>query len=139
MELRCSKCNSTDLKKISLAYQEGAFRTEAQTRMRTALIGGSGPDVLVGRACTRASYQSALGTRFTPPTKWSYRKVVFWSGLVFLCGAWLVFYLNTITKNSAIAASPALTAYALISTVIFTLILALAVRHNQSVYPKRLA
>src|SRR5258708_5966337 len=28
MDLRCPKCNSTDLKKVSLAYQEGFYRTE---------------------------------------------------------------------------------------------------------------
>ena len=27
MDLRCPKCNSTDLKKVSLAYEEGLFRS----------------------------------------------------------------------------------------------------------------
>src|ERR1700674_3147216 len=40
MDLRCPKCNSTDLKKVSLAYDEGLFRTEARTRLHSAVVGG---------------------------------------------------------------------------------------------------
>ena len=115
MELRCPKCNSTDLRKVSLAHEEGAFRTEVRTRLRAAEIGGSGGDVLVGRASTRGSHQSALSKRLKPPVKWSYRRLVLWSGLVFVCGAWLVFYVNMITRNATTVASPALTGYILIS------------------------
>jgi len=139
MELRCPKCNSTDLKKVSLAYEEGSFRDEAQTRIRAAVVGGGGADLIVGRASTRASHQSTLSKRLTPPVKWSYRKLMFWSVLVFLCGGWLVFYVNTITKNASTVGSPALTAYGAIAAVIFALILGLVVRHNLSVYPKRFA
>jgi len=139
MELRCPKCNSTDLKKVSLAYEEGSFRGEAQARIRAVVVGGGGADLVVGRASTRASHQSALSKRLTPPVRWSYRKLVFWSLLVFLCGAWLVFYVNTITKNATTVASLALTAYAFISAVVFAVLLALVVRHNQSVYPRQFA
>ena len=139
MDLRCPKCNSTDLRKVSLAYEEGSFRGEAQTRIRAAVVGGGGADLVVGRASTRASHQSALSKRLNPPTKWSYRKVIFWGVLVFLCGGWLVFYLNAITKNASTVSSPALTAYAVIGAVIFAFILALALRHNVSVYSKRFA
>lgn len=139
MDLRCPKCNSTDLKKVSLAYEEGAFRTEAQTRMRAAVVGGSGADLIVGRASTRASHQSALSKRLNPPVRWSYRKLVFWSVVVFVCGGWLVFYVNTLSKNATTVTSPALTGYALTGAVVFAVVLAFVVRHNHSVYPKRFA
>src|SRR5215813_3337721 len=132
MDLRCPKCNSTDLKKVSLAYEEGIFRSEAQTRVRAAVIGGSGADLIVGRASTHGSHESVLAKRLKPPVKWSYRKMVFWSALFSLCGGWLVFYVNTITKNASTVSSPALTAYAVIATVIFALIMLLVVRHNLS-------
>ena len=138
MELHCPKCNSIDLKKVSLAYEEGAFRSEAQTRMRAAVVGGAA-DLVVGRASTRASHQSALSKRLSPPVKWSYRKVIFWSAMVFLCGAWLVFYVNTISKNATTVTSPALMAYALIAGLLFAFFLALVVRHNHSVHPRRFA
>jgi hypothetical protein len=139
MELRCPKCNSTDLKKVSLVYQEGTFRTEAQTRMRAAVIGGNGADLLVGSASTRASQQSDLSKQLSPPIKWSYRKIVFWSVLVFLCGAWLVFCVNTITRNATTVMSSALTAYAWLAAVVFAVLLALVTRHNLSIYPRRFA
>ena len=37
--LRCPNCNSTDLKKVSLAYQEGLVCTVAHTRFRAAAVG----------------------------------------------------------------------------------------------------
>src|SRR5229473_6372593 len=113
MDLRCPKCNSTDLKKVSLAYQEGLYRLHARTRLRAAVVGGNGPDLVVGRATTRGSQQSALSKKLRPPVKWSYLKVVFWSGLVFLSVGWLVFYVNTVTTNSSTVISPPLTLFAL--------------------------
>ena len=37
--LRCPNCNSTNLKKISLAYQQGLFHTVAHTQLRAAGVG----------------------------------------------------------------------------------------------------
>jgi len=139
MDLRCPKCNSTDLKKVSLAYQQGLDRTDARTRLSAALVGGSGPDLMVGRATMRASHQSALAKRLSPPVKWSYLKVGSWSVLVFLCVGWLVFYVNTVTTNSSTVSSTPLTLFTLISTASFALLLFLVWRHNHSMYQKRFA
>src|SRR6266478_5075220 len=84
MDLRCPKCNSTDLKKVSLVHQEGTFHINMRSRMRGLLFAGGGPDILVGRTSTRGSQQSALSKRLSPPTKWSYVKLVGWSGVVTL-------------------------------------------------------
>jgi hypothetical protein len=137
MDLRCPKCNSTDLKKISLAYEEGLSSVDARTRLRAVAVGGNGPDLVVGRATTRGSQQSALSKKLSPPLKWSYRKPVFWSAVAFLCGGWLVFYINTITKNASTVSSPALAAYAVVAAATVAFILGLVVRHNVSVYPRR--
>jgi hypothetical protein len=137
MDLRCPKCNSTDLKKVSLAYQEGLFLTEARTRLSAAVVGGSGPDLIVGRATTRASNQSALSKQLSPPVKWSYVKVVFRSLLVFLCAGWIVFYVNTVTTNAKTVSSPPLRSLALISAGIFCLLLFLVWKHNHSTYARK--
>ena len=92
----------------------------------------------MGEASTHASHQSALSKRLTPPVKWSYRKVIFWSALVVLCGGWLVFYVNTITGSATTVMSPALAGYALVASVVFVFVV-LVMRHNLSVYPKRFA
>ena len=139
MDLRCPKCNSTDLKKVSLAYQEGLYRADARTRLSAAVVGGNGPDLLVGRATTQVSHQSALSKRLSPPVRWSYLKVGSWSVLAFLCVGWLVFYVNTVTTNSSTVSSPALTFFFLIFAAIFALLLFLVWKHNHSTYQTRFA
>lgn len=143
MDLRCPKCNSTDLKKVSLVYQEGLYRTDARTRLSGALVGGNGPDLVVGRATTQASHQSVLSKQLSPPAKWSYLKVGSWSVLAFLCVGWLVFYVNTyvntVTTNSSTVSSTPLTFFALISVAGFALLLFFVWTHNHSTYKRRLA
>src|SRR5260370_35057145 len=82
MDLRCANCESTNLKKVSLAYQEGVYHIDTRTGVRGLLFAGGGSGVLVGTATTRGSQQSALSKRLSPPTKWSYVKLVLWSGSV---------------------------------------------------------
>jgi hypothetical protein len=139
MDLRCPKCNSTDLKKVSLAYEEGLFRSEGRTRLRAVAVGSGGPDLVVGRATTRETEQSALSKKLNPPVKWSYLKVIGWSVLVFLFAGWLVFYVNTLTTNATTVSSAPLTFFALISGAIFALLLSLAWKHNHSIYQTQYA
>jgi hypothetical protein len=130
MDLRCPKCNSTDLKKISLAYEEGLFRSEGRTRLRAVAVGTGGPDLVVGRATTRGTEKSALSKKLTPPAKWSYLKVIGWSALVFLCVGWLVFYVNTVTTNATTVSSDPLTLFAVISAAVFVFLLFLVWKRN---------
>jgi len=139
MDLRCPKCNSTDLKKVSLAHEEGLFRSEGRTRLSAVVVGGGGPDLVFGKATTRGTHQSALSKKLTPPVKWSYLKVIGWSVLVFVCVGWLVFYVNTVATNSSTVSSAPLTLFALISAASFALLLFLVWKHNHSAYQKRLA
>jgi len=139
MDLRCPKCNSTDLKKVSLAYEEGLFRSEVRTRLRAVVAGGSGPDLVVSRATTRGTQQSVLSKKLTPPVKWSYLKVIGWSILVFVSAGWLVFYINAITTKSSTVSSPPLTFFTVIFVAIFTFLLFLVWKHNHSTYQTRYA
>src|SRR6266478_3838545 len=139
MDLRCPKCNSTDLKKVSLAYQEGQYRVDTQTRLSGVLVGGGGPDIAVGRATTRGSQQSALSEKLRPPVKWSYRKVLFWSGVVFLSLGWIVFYVNTVTTNATTVISAPLTLFSLVSAGVLVFLLFFVWRHNHSTYRQRYA
>jgi hypothetical protein len=139
MDLRCPKCNSTDLKKVSLAYEEGLFRSEGRTRLRAVAVGSGGPDLVVGRATTRGTGQSSISKKLTPPVKWSYLKVIGWSVLLFVCVGWLVFYVNTVTTNATTVSSAPLTLFALIYGAIFALLLFLVWRHNHSSYQTQYA
>jgi len=120
----------------SLAYQEGIFRTVAHTRFRALVVGGRGQDFVIGKATTRGFHQSVLSKQLKPPVKWSYRKLILWWVLVFLSIGWIVFYINTITKNSAGVLSPPLTLFALLSAGTL-LLLVLFWRHNQTTYKRR--
>ena len=139
MDLRCPKCNSTDLKKVSLAYEEGLYRTDARTRLSAAVVGGDGPDLLVGRATTTAAQQSALSKQLSPPVRWSYLKVLFRSLLVFLCIGWIVFYVNTVTTKATTLVSAPLTIFVFVSAGIFVLLLFFIWRHNHTAYAQRYA
>jgi hypothetical protein len=139
MDLRCPKCNSTDLKKVSLAHEEGLFRSEGRTRLGAVVVGGDGPDLVVGRATTRGTEQTALSKKLSPPVKWSYLKVIGWSVLVFLCSGWLVFYVNTVTTNATTVSSASLIVFALISGATFILLILLVWRHDHLTYSHRSA
>src|SRR5690349_6892355 len=115
MDLRCPKCNSTNLKKVSLAYQEGLYRTDARTRLSAALVGSSGPDLAVGRATTQTSHQSSLSKQLSPPAKWSYLKAASWSVLAFLGVGWLVFYVNSVSTNAVSVMSGPLVVFAMLA------------------------
>ena len=132
MDLRCPNCNGTNLKKLSLAYQEGTSRLNARTRLRGVVVGSDGPDLVVGRGTTKGIQQTAISGAAAPPTKWSYLKLFGWSVLVFLSLGWIVFYVNTITKNSSTVSSMPLAIYSVLSACVFILLLALFWRHNSS-------
>lgn len=137
MDLHCPNCNSTDLKKVSLAYEEGLSRVNARTRIRGVVVGTDGPDLVVGRATTKGAQQTDISKALTPPKKWSYRKLFGWSILVFLSVGWIVFYVNTITKDASSVSSVPLTVYAVISGSIFLALFLVYWNHNHSTYPRQ--
>jgi len=60
MELRCSSCNGTNLKSVSLAYDEGLYRVDAQSRLRGFLFGSDGMSGHgSGRYCSISTTASA--------------------------------------------------------------------------------
>ena len=81
MDLRCTQCNSPDLKKVSLAYQEGVFRTKSRGRVLGLVFGDSGPSFVVGGSTTKGTRQSELSSLLKPPEKWSYFKLTFRFGV----------------------------------------------------------
>lgn len=137
MELQCPNCKSTDLKKVSLAYQEGLQRVNMRTRLRGVVVGSDGPDVVVGRATTKGIQQSEISQTLRPPNKWSYLKLLGWSLLVFLSLGWIVFYVNTVVTNSSSISSFPLTILTVFSAGLFVVLFALFWRHNQLDYVRQ--
>jgi len=139
MELQCPNCKSTDLKKVSLAYQEGLQRVNMRTRLRGVVVGSDGPDVVVGRATTKGTQQTETSKELTPPKKWSYLKLIGRSILAFLSFGWIVFYVNTITKNSSSVSSVPLAIYGAVSAGFVVVVFVLYWSHNHSIYPRQYA
>ena len=59
MDLRCPNCNSTNLKSLSVAFQEGRSSVNASSRLRGVVVGEGGPDIVIGRATTRGRKRRA--------------------------------------------------------------------------------
>jgi hypothetical protein len=134
MDLRCPSCNSSDLKSLSVAFQEGRFSVNSGSRMRGVLVGEGGPNVVVGRAKTRGTQQSDLSKKFSPPAKWSYGKVVLWSAVISFVA--LVAYVRSVMSHPGPASSLPVTLYAVIFPVVLVIVLAAIWRHNHSSYSR---
>lgn len=139
MELQCPNCRSTDLKNVSLAYQEGVQHVSTRTRLRGVVVGSDGPDLVVGSGTTKGIQQTAISRMVTPPRKWSYKRLVGWSVLGFLAAGWIVFYANTVVTNSQTVSSVPLTVYAVLAVCAFAGAFAGFWRHNHSIYPREFA
>jgi hypothetical protein len=60
MDVPCPNCNSTDLKKVSLVYEERLYQSDKRAQSRGVLIGSGGPGVLVGTSPTKGTKQRGL-------------------------------------------------------------------------------
>lgn len=60
MDVPCPKCNGTDLKKVSLAYEEGLYQSDKRAQFRGVLAGSAGPGVLAGTSTTKGTKQTGL-------------------------------------------------------------------------------
>jgi lipid-A-disaccharide synthase-like uncharacterized protein len=137
MGLHCTHCQSTDLSKVSLVYEQGRFGLKARTRFRGFLLGTDGPDLIAGFAHTTAVAQNTLSIKLRPPVKWSYRKVVGW--FVFFSLVALVAFVQWVMSKSATTSSLPGTFYVLIASGLFFLLQFLTWRHNHVVYPRKYA
>ena len=72
--MECSVCQSTNLVKVSLAYEQGLSEYKGRSRSRGLSLGTGGLGLWGGRAKTTGTFQTRLSARLSPPTKWSYWK-----------------------------------------------------------------
>jgi hypothetical protein len=135
MDLRCPKCSSTDLKKVSLAYQKGLFRVDARTRMLGFLFASGGPDVLVGRATTSGVQQSTLSKSLAPPNKWSYLELILWSAAISFVA--LIAYVRVVMSSPPPVSSLPVKVYAVVAPLVFLFLFVSIWRHNHSTYQRQ--
>ena len=63
MDVPCPKCNSTDLKKVSLACEEELYQSDKRAQFRGVLVASGGPGVLVGTSTTKGTNQTGLAAQ----------------------------------------------------------------------------
>jgi len=137
MDLRCPTCNSTDLKKVSLAHEEGLVRSNSLTRIQGVLVGSGGPNIIVGSAATKGTRQTALSRRLSPPRKWSCLKLLIW--FVALSFVALVIYVHVVMVTSSISSSFPVKLYSLITPLTFVLLAFLTWMRNHFIYARQKA
>ena len=87
--MECLVCQSTNLVKVSLAYEQGLSEYKGQSRSRGMSLGNAGLGLWGGRTKSTGTFQTRLSARLSPPTKWSYWTIVkvWFAGLIV---AWFV-------------------------------------------------
>ena len=137
MDLRCPDCNSTDLKRLSLVFQEGLSGVKTRSRLLALVFGEGGPDFAVGRAVTHGVLQTELSRTRKPPVKWSYRRLIFRAmALTFVA---LAAYIVFVASGTPPVSTLPLKLYVFVAPVVF-LALAFAVwRHNHLTFPREFA
>ncbi len=134
MELRCPNCGSTDLKKVSLVYEEGLSRVTAKSRLRGVSLGDGGPNVIVGRATTRGTSQTRLSKKLEPPKKWSYAKLLLWAGIIAL--VLLIAHIRWVMSSPSPVSSIPIVMAGVIGLLAFVAALFMVWRHNQLAHPR---
>jgi hypothetical protein len=133
MDLHCTHCQSTDLRKVSLVYQQGRFDVKSRTRLRGLLLRADGPDLLVGYARTASILQTDLSRKLRPPVKWSYLKLLGWFAISSFVA--LVAYVQVVLSSSVKASSLPVVLSVVAAPCLLLILEFLTWRHNHFTYP----
>jgi hypothetical protein len=134
MDLRCPNCSSVDLKKVSLAYQEGLLRVRSRTRLIGLVLGDGGADLVGGRAATRGIQQKELSKVLSPPKRWSYVRLNFWATITTFAalGIYIVFVASSPPPVSTLPVKM----YVVLAPVVLLILVVMFWRHNHLKYPQ---
>jgi hypothetical protein len=135
MDLRCLNCNSRDLKKVSLAYQEGLSRVTTRSRLGGFLVGEAGPAIVTGMSVERGIRQTDLSKSLSPPLKWSYIRLVVRFFLL-TCAAFFAYVIFVAASTPPVSTLP-MKLYVFSSPVVFLFFSFAIWRHNHVVYPRQ--
>ena len=76
--MQCSVCQSTNLVKVSLAYEQGLSDLQCRSRCAAFPWQQTGWAYGAARSRTNGTIQTRLSARLSPPTKMSYWKTSVW-------------------------------------------------------------
>jgi hypothetical protein len=129
MDLHCPNCNGSDLKSVSLAYEEGLSRVATRTRLRGMMFGDDS-NIDVGTAVTNGMSETELAKTLRPPRKWSYG----WAVVVALAS--LLMFVRFVMTNASMVSSLEVVIFGAIGLGTFVGLSFLIWRHNHVVYPR---
>jgi hypothetical protein len=95
--MECSICQSTNLVKVSLAYEQGLSEYKGRSRSSGLSLGTGGLGLWGGRAKTAGTFQTRLSARLSPPIKWSYWTAFKW----WLVGLIILWFVGTAVQENA--------------------------------------
>jgi hypothetical protein len=137
VELQCQKCGSTDLRKVSLVYQDGRSHQKSRGRVVGFLFGAAGPAIITGTSVRYGIQQTELSNSLNPPTKWSYLRLVI--GTFLLTGAALFAYIVFVSASTPPVSTLPVKLYVFLAPIAFLVLVAVFWRHNHLVYPHQYA
>lgn len=137
MDLRCPSCDRADLKKVSLAFQEGLSHVKTRNRLLGLVFGNSGPGLLIGGAAGRGVQQTELSRTLKPPVKWSYLKLALRSLLVTFV-AFAAYILFVAASTPPVSTLP-MKLYVFLAPVVFLMLVFSIWQHNHTTFPREYA
>jgi hypothetical protein len=135
MDLRCTECNSADLKKASLAYREGLFKSKSRGRLLGLVFGSGGPGFVLGGTTAKGTHQSELSVLLAPPEKWSYLRLIFRFSIAVFVG-FLAYVIFVIVSTPPVSSLP-IKLLVFLAPIAFCALVFLTWRHNNLIYPPR--
>jgi hypothetical protein len=137
MDLRCTQCNSADLKKVSLAYREGLFKSKSRGRLLGLVFGSGGPGFVFGGTAAKGTQQSELSGLLRPPEKWSYLRLIFRFSIAVFVG-FLAYVIFVIVSTPPVSSLP-IKLLVFLAPIVFCALVFLTWRQNSLIYPARFA
>jgi hypothetical protein len=137
VELQCQKCGSTDLRKVSIVYQDGLSQMKSRSRLVGFVFGGPGTGIVTGTSVKHGMLQSELSKSLNPPVKWSYAKLV--AGSFALTCLALFAYIVFVSASAPPVSTLPVKLYVFLAPVTLVVLAALFWRHNHLVYPRQYA
>jgi hypothetical protein len=136
-DLRCPRCNSPELKKVSLTFREGLYRIQARMRVGGMFLGQAWLGIFAGRANTHGTQQTDLSKALNPPAKCSYITLLLrW---FLLTGAAMFAYVVVVSASVPPVSTLPVKVYVFLAPFLFVLLLLVFRRHNRLVYPRQYA
>jgi hypothetical protein len=134
VELQCQKCGSTDLRKVSLVYQDGLSQMKSRSRLVGFVFGGPGTGIVTGTSVKHGMLQSELSKSLSPPVKWSYAKLI--AGSFALTCLVMFAYIVFVSASDPPVSTLPVKLYVFLAPVAFLLVAFAMWRHNHLVYPR---